>query len=110
MTRRVKLMADYDCWPLWGMDGDDIGNLDPAGLGLSSGLVARLAHWSEAYDARLDRTDPAGSPQTSPEDTSRFEREGLELWRLVREELGSGYEVHYFSDLEQRLMSPDRSG
>ena len=110
MARRVKLMADYDCWPLWGMDGDDIGNLDPAALGLSTGLTARLALWSEAYDARLDRADQGGSPPPTLEEIGRFEREGLALWRLVREELGSGYEVHYFSDREQRLISPDEAG
>ena len=40
--RRLKLMADYGCHPLWGTVDPEIGDLDPASLPLSAALVADL--------------------------------------------------------------------
>jgi len=102
-------MADYDCWPLWGMDAEDIGNIDPAGLPLAAETVAGLARWSKDFDDRLDRADPARSPPPSPGVEERFEREGQALWRQLQLELGTGFEVYYFSSSTGTLLSPDKS-
>ena len=52
--RRLKLMADYGCHPLWGTVDPEIGDLDPASLPLSAALVADLAAWAEGFEATLD--------------------------------------------------------
>jgi hypothetical protein len=44
----IKVMADYECWPLW--NGD---NLDPDSLPLSTYLREQLAAWAERYDETL---------------------------------------------------------
>lgn len=101
-------MADYDCSPLWGMDADDIGNIDPADLPLSTETLARLTRWSKEFDARLNRADPANSPPPPPDAQERFEREGDALWRQLQIELGTGFEVHYFSS-SGTLLSPAKT-
>lgn len=106
MPRRLKLMPDYECWPLWGMAPDEAGNIDPASLPLGPETVAHLARWAEAYDAALDRDDPARSAFPSPEAQAAFEAEGLALWHDLQTELGEDYEVHYFSEATGTLHAP----
>ena len=107
MARRIKLMADYECWPLWGMHSDEIGNIDPATLPLPARTVARLNAWAEAFDARLDPDDPARSTPVPSDEAERFEREGLALWSLLGEQLGPAFTIHYFSEAEGRVVSPE---
>jgi len=53
-------MPDYECWPLW-RDGDEIGNVDPASLPITSDLHDRLVGWAKRFDETLDRDDPVSS-------------------------------------------------
>ena len=106
MAKRIKLMADYDCWPLWGMEDDAIGNIDPATLPLTPETLDRLSRWAETFDSWLDRADPANSPPVSQADLDAFEREGRDLWSRLGEELGDGFEIHYLSQSRMRLLPP----
>lgn len=106
MARRIKLIADHDCWPLWGLDGDDIGNIDPAGLPLGNATLERLKRWAETYDSWLDRADPADTPPPSADALEAFEAKGRALWKQLRQELGPAFEIHYYSTKESRLLPP----
>ncbi len=85
LTRRVKIMADYECHPLWTLDEGRYGDFAPDTLGLSPELTRDLTAWAEAYTASLNREDPANSLWT--EDQHRaHERAGRPLAvRLARE-------------------------
>ncbi|NTY02254.1 hypothetical protein [Deinococcus sp. JMULE3] len=74
--RRLLLMADYGCWPLW-EPGADPYQLTPHDLPLSGALRRRLTAWAEAFDATLNWEDPARSD--FPDETARqaFHAEGL---------------------------------
>ncbi len=91
--RRLKLMADYGCLPLWGTAAAEIGEVDPADLRISAALVADLGHWAEAYEATLDRDDPLSSGFGSPEATAAFRAEGERLADRLRSELGDGWSI-----------------
>ena len=84
MERKFKLMADYECWPLWDLDRPD--NVDPGDLGLSPVLVRDLELWQDSFDATLNRDDPAQSGFASDEDRSAFEARGLDLLERLRSE------------------------
>ncbi len=58
-TLKLKIMADYDCWPLW--EGSDVGNVEPECLPLTTNSRARLAAWQAELDESLDRDDPGHS-------------------------------------------------
>jgi hypothetical protein len=90
----IKLMADYECFPLWSKDQGT--NLDPASLSLSTALVRDLRAWADAYHGTLRREDPLASGFASEDDEKAFLAEGLRLARRVAVELGSGYHVEYF--------------
>lgn len=58
--KRVKVMADYHCFPLWSLDGP-YTDIDPRVLGLPDDLASALVRWSDAYTASLNDDDPANS-------------------------------------------------
>lgn len=91
--RRLRLMADYDCHPLWGTAADEIGDVDPASLPISAGLVADLAHWAATFDATLVRDDPGRSGFPSAETADAFRAAGEGLAARLRAELGADWTI-----------------
>ncbi len=103
MMQRIKLMADFDCYPLWDMD--DGGDIDPTDLPLSEGTIERLLNWQNIYDGIIDWDDPASAGFASKQEEIAFEREGISLWQKVQKELGDDYQVFYKSQLQQRVLT-----
>jgi hypothetical protein len=96
MTKtRLKLMADYQCFPLWKYD-PGYSDCDPRSLPLSAQLVADLMTWAKKYDATLDLDDP-GSDRLAftKRERDQFAQEGQLLRDRLAKELGHGYEVEY---------------
>ena len=91
--RTLKLMADYDCWPLWESKPDELDNIDPRRLPISTELAADLVKWSEDHDAILNKDDPASSGFTSREAQEQWIERGATLAERLRAELGSNYAV-----------------
>lgn len=105
--RRLKLMADYQCSPLWEYEeppGDLYANRDPAELPLSEVTIRELAAWAAWFDTFLDMDDPNGSREVLPEETAAFDQAGRRLWTVLRRELGAAWVVSYFHD--GKLLSP----
>ena len=108
MTIKIKLMADYGCDPLWWDEPDEVGDFDPATLPLSQQTINRLYDWANAYDNRLNWDDPYESPELSSEEINTFDRQGINLWQQLRTELAPNYEVFYYSDRLQKLLTNPR--
>ncbi|RYF95399.1 MAG: hypothetical protein EON95_01730 [Caulobacteraceae bacterium] len=87
--RTIRLMADYQCWPLW----DEDGNVDPADLPLSDALRRRLVAWAQAFEAGFDWDDPAASPPMSPQAEAAFVAERERLGADLQAELGEAWRV-----------------
>jgi hypothetical protein len=68
MTINIKLMADYFSYPLWGLDNDNIGDINPHELPLSEETIAKLEQWSQIYNNILNCDDPASSSFKTIED------------------------------------------
>lgn len=110
MFKRIKLMADYECYPLWNMDGE-VGDIDPMTLPLSPETRADLQAWAAMYDNILDWDDPAKSGFKCSEDADLFESKGLELWQKLQGELADEYEVVYQSyRLQKKYQKSKRNG
>lgn len=104
MAQQIKLMADYDCWPLWWAGDAEPGDIDPNTLPLSPATIARLEAWADTFTATLNRDDPASSDFPSDEAFESFEAEGRALWRQLRDELAPEYKVLYHSLKERRVL------
>lgn len=104
MMQQIKLMADYDCWPVWWAGDAESGNIDPSNLPLSAATIARLEVWAAMFDATLNRDDPASSDFPGDEAFEVFEDEGQALWRQLCDELAPEYQVRYYSLKQRRLL------
>lgn len=91
--RSIKLMADYYCHPLWHACGNEVGDIDPRDLPISSELQTALETWAVMYDETLDKEAPQDSGFLTEALELSFKAEGHRLARCLREELGEGYIV-----------------
>lgn len=85
LSRRVKVMADYDCHPLWALDEGHYGCFAPEELGLSPELAGDLGAWADAFTASLNRDDPANSLWTDEQQRAHDEQGRTLARRLARE-------------------------
>jgi hypothetical protein len=86
---KIKLMADYGCFPLWYNDPGKCGDINPESLPLTKSTIDRLHKWAATFDSFLDWDDPPNSKKAD----EAFKQEGKELLQLLQSELGSDYEV-----------------
>jgi hypothetical protein len=85
-SKRFKLMADYGTFPLWAMDDGLLGDFSPQDLGVSEELTADLWAWANAFDASLNKDDPANSHWPA-ERYNQHVVDGLALARRIKHEL-----------------------
>ncbi|HWK33066.1 MAG TPA: hypothetical protein VNR51_05245 [Hyphomicrobium sp.] len=84
-SKRIKVMADYGCDPLWALDEERYGCFSPDLIEISEALRTDLKAWAEAYDRSINMADPAADIWTN-EQYAEHERKGGELaLRLKRE-------------------------
>lgn len=101
---KIKLMADYGCYPLWWASYDKAGDIDPETMPLSKETISRLEKWADIYDAKLNWEDPNSSSFPSLKAKAAFEAEGISLWKQLQKELAPNYEVFYFSKPYVKLL------
>jgi hypothetical protein len=98
---KIRVMPDYNCYPLWKVGPTGVENVDPRELAISASLAKELLDWADVYDATLRRDDPASSGFSSSEAEISFENDGVRLWKALINELGESSEVTYFSQLKR---------
>jgi hypothetical protein len=94
----VKVMADYDCSPLWLESPSGSGNVSVDELPISGKLAAEFLEWAYGYDRTLNRCDPALSGFSTMKGARNFAIRGEELAKRLALELGSSYVVSYFDN------------
>ena len=105
MAEKIKLMADYECYPLWWASSGKVGDIDPETMPLSEKTVSRLEKWADIYDAKLNWEDPNSSGFPTLEAKAAFEQEGISLWKQLQKELAPNYEVIYFSEQLRKIVT-----
>lgn len=90
--RKIKLMADYGCFPLWDVS-DGVGNINPNDLPLSPELKDLLMDWAKVFDQTLNEDYPPDSGFESQADELEFKQRAAQLAWKLREELGPEFEV-----------------
>jgi hypothetical protein len=92
----IKVMAEYESFPLWQRDSRGTANVDPATLPIPSGLAQELLDWADAFDSTLNRSDPAASGFSDPAAEDDFYAEGQRLARRLADELAGRYAIEWF--------------
>lgn len=89
---RLRVVADYDCWPIW----DEEGEMNqPSDYPLSQEIIDRFAKWQAQYNSLLNLADPSAIGFKTNEEALAFEGEGRELAQRMQEELGAAYTIFY---------------
>lgn len=91
----VKLMAEYECFPLWSIDADNPGSIEPEQVPISERLIQDLWAWASRYDKTLNWDDPVSSDFKSESEKQQFKEDGEKLYRRLQEELGEDVNVTY---------------
>jgi hypothetical protein len=107
MNRKIKLMAEYNYSPLWDMETAD--NLDLDELPLSSSIQKKLSNWAEIYNQVINWDNPADSSFSDVLTQDNFEQDGIAIWQQLQEELSPNYQIFYFSEKQQRLLTPEEA-
>jgi hypothetical protein len=96
VARRILLGADYDGVSVSESVGGSYRAVDLASLPLSQLTVSALRDWAAWYDRGW----------TTVDEETRFDAEGRRLWAAVRSELGTAFDVGYFSVVLRRILEP----
>lgn len=91
--KTLKLMADYQCHPLWDMTPGKYGDINPNDLPISEDLKSKLAKWAYLYDETMDMDDPIKSGFRSENEAAEFIRFGNEIAGELMSELGENFSV-----------------
>lgn len=89
----IKLMADYQCYPLWNVSQGEVGNIDPNDLPISAELRRELMEWADLYDSTFNDNDPSCSEFKNETEEFEFRKTSKELGSRLSCELGSGFTV-----------------
>ncbi len=81
---RLRLAPEYGCWPTW--DDETGDNVDPAALGFSDALLARLRQWDDVWQETFKPDDPGGSGFGDGDAGQRWQQEGQEIAAQLAEE------------------------
>ena len=102
MIKTLKVMADYQCSPLWIRDVDGLRNTHPNELLLSTDLVNKLMAWATEYDMTLKWDDPASSGFRTQSIHESFVQRGRWLAEEIANQINGDLKVIYFDDIAQR--------
>nr|WP_199041925.1 hypothetical protein [Dyella sp. ASV24] len=91
--RIIKVMADYQCFPLWEASPGVVGNIDPEDLPISLKLKSELLEWASKYDQTLDDDYPPDSGFETPAEEEAFKEQGRQLAKKLKHDLGNQFEV-----------------
>jgi hypothetical protein len=106
----IKVMADYDTFPLWRSGEGGVVNIDPADLPITQALVQALTQWAQAYDATLDREYPPDSKFPSAAAEAEFHAAGERLARQLSKQLGVWCLVEYVDGRPASTPSSETTG
>lgn len=92
MREKIRLMADHSPTALWAFDG----MIEYHHVPVSNDTLKKIKDWHIIYCNWLDWEDPGNSPEPPLEEQEAFDKEGIEIWKQLIDELGDDYEVVYF--------------
>lgn len=102
MTKKIKLMAEYNYFPLWDLETGD--NLDEEDLSLSVEMIEKLNNWADIYNNIIDWDNPSKSGFKSEEEKHNFDNQAIILAIELQKELGKDYQVFLFRENLEHLL------
>ena len=92
---KLKVQADFRCYPVWKDDNGLWLDVDPASLPISEGLASDFNEWAAAYDATFNEEYPPDSGFADQAAEDAFLATGRRLANRLAQELGADAQVDY---------------
>lgn len=89
----IKLMPEYECFPLWGYINNELSNINPESLPISKRLKDDLNQWADGYESTYSRNNPIESGFSSELEEKKFLNDAYALKNKLQLELGLSYEI-----------------
>jgi len=102
MENVIKLMPEFQCFPLWRVGGE-VDNVNPDDLPLTSDLQAAIRNWAFTYDSTLNQEYPPDSGFQSGAEEEAFELEGRRIWQELMKQLSPDFKIIYQSVRDNRM-------
>jgi hypothetical protein len=99
----IKVMAEYETFPLWQRDPSGTIDIDPATLPISSELAQEFLRWADVFDSTLNRNDPANSGFPDPGAEDEFYEQGQRLARRLVDDLAGRYAIEFFDGRDGQI-------
>lgn len=93
--KTLRLSAVYGAPPIFNLDVDEMGYMEPSDLHLSSHLLARLEEWNKEFQQTFSDDYPPDSGFTSEDDRNRHNTCGAEIATLLQQELGTSVRIEF---------------
>ncbi|MGR9194713.1 hypothetical protein [Rhizobium leguminosarum] len=109
INRRLKLMAEVQCWAIWDMDKPD--NINPYTLPISQELAEDINQWSDRFDSiyKLDQPNfQIDISFSSKQEEDRFYDDGWRILDRLKSEMPAvewWYRDHRFDVIHQSRPS-----
>lgn len=107
MKRRIslRLSPEYGASPIWRTDPLMEDNIDLQSLAVPADLKQTLIEWDKEFQDTYDRETGTESGFKTPADLERHDRIGLEIWKRLREALGSNYTIEFYRYVTQAELA-----
>lgn len=105
--KTLKIMPEYGMYPIWITDsnGQPFENISPDELNIAESARQKLENWDMMFQNTFIEKCPPDSGFDSPELEAIFEKEGVEIWSLIKKDLFSKMNVVYYSVIENKLYT-----
>ena len=91
MVRKIKLMTDYYCYPLWETLDSQLYNINPEDLDISNDLKIEILNWAKKYDNTLNFDYPVLSWFKTHKEEVNFIKQWKELAYKLQFELWNNF-------------------
>jgi hypothetical protein len=107
MSVVVKIMPEYECYPIWISKNEGIfENIKPSELKISDALKRQIENWDSKFENTYDRKNPINSGFKNENEISVFEKEGFFIWANLAKELTEFKIVYRSLKNEKEYVSP----
>ncbi|MDJ1471784.1 hypothetical protein [Xanthocytophaga flava] len=97
VKQRMKLIPEFECYPIWIADAEGIHhNISIDSLLITSALKKRLEEWDSQFQATFNSDYPPDSDFTSESERDAYQKEGVEIYQQLVNELGNTFEIRYY--------------
>lgn len=91
----LRLTNEYLAGPIFCPDPEGMGHIDVEDLPISMELKRAISDWDNEYQETFDDDYPPDSGFTSPDLEAAHKKQGVDLAKRLKKELGENYSIEY---------------